>query len=154
MTQNRHRPADCFLNLRFGARGTQEIGLAFLALTLPSEGSYHSLAGVDGADLFSRSNAQLVAIQLEESYLVLPGEKLLPRHVDLGRKLVSVYCEFTGVSKECLEEGCRLPIVYSWFAICRYDDEHHVPVRRKDRPAFRIGTEWFCGLSTDNLNSP
>src|SRR5712671_7277734 len=100
-----------FPELRFSVRRTQNTSLALLALALPSEGSYHSLAGIDRAGLFSRSNGQLVALQLEESHLVLPGEKLIPRHVDLGSKLVSVYYEFTGVSKECLEEGCRLLIV-------------------------------------------
>jgi hypothetical protein len=133
---------------------TRRTSASLLALALPSEGSYHSLAGIDRADLFSRSNAQLVAVQLEVSHLFLPGKKFIPRHVDLGRKLVPVYCEFTGVSKKRLEESGRLPIVCRWFAICPYYDKDHVPVRRKDRPAFRIGTEWFCGLSTDNLNGP
>ena len=44
----------------------------------PTEGTYDFLPGINGADLFGRSDAQLVVVQLEESHLVLPGEKLVP----------------------------------------------------------------------------
>ena len=108
--------------------------LALSAFAFPSEGSYHSLAGINGAGLFSRSNGQLVALQLEESHLVRAREKFTPRYVDLGRKLVSLDREFTGVSNECLQECCRVIIVCCRLAICRCDDERHVPVRREDQP--------------------
>jgi hypothetical protein len=66
----------------------------------PTEGTYDFLPRINGADLLGRSDAQLVVLQLEESHLVLPGEKLVPRYVDLGYKLVSVDCEPSGVCKQ------------------------------------------------------
>ena len=79
-----------------------------LAFALPGEGSDHFLAGINSTGLFSRSNGQLVALQLEKSHLVLPGQKLIPGYVDLGRELVVLDYEWTGVNHERLEEGCRL----------------------------------------------
>src|SRR5262249_13388454 len=121
------------------------------AFALPGEGSDHFLAGIDGTGLFSRSNGQLVALQLEKSHLVLPGKQLIPGYVDLGRELVALDCEWTSVNHERLEEGCRLRIVCRGLAICRRDDECRVPVRGNERPAFRIAAKWFRDVSTDNL---
>src|ERR1043166_1493220 len=111
---------------------TPNASLAVLAFTLPGEGSDHFLAGINGTGLFSRSNGQLVALQLEKSHLVLPGQKLIPGYVDLGRELVALDCEWTGVNHECLEEGYRLCIVCRRLTICRRDDECRVPVRRDE----------------------
>jgi len=63
-------------------------------------------AGINGTGLFSRSNGQLVALQLEKSHLVLPGQKLVPGYVDLGRELVVLDCKWTGVNHQRLE-ACR-----------------------------------------------
>jgi hypothetical protein len=73
--------------------------LALSAFAFPSEGAYDFLTGKNGADLFGRSDAQPVALQLEKSHLVLPREKLVPRYVDFGRKLFSVDL-FPGVNKQ------------------------------------------------------
>jgi hypothetical protein len=72
-------PQNVFLNLRFGARGTQNTGLPFSALTFPSEGSHYLLARVDGAGLFCGSNGELVSFQLEEPDLGCAGQNLVPR---------------------------------------------------------------------------
>jgi len=67
-------------------------------LAFPGEGSNNFLAGINGADNFGRSKGKLVAIHLEESDLVAPGLKLIPRCVDLGGEFVAIDCEFSGVS--------------------------------------------------------
>jgi hypothetical protein len=105
----------------------QITSLALLAFAFPSESSHHSLARINGAGLFSRSKGQLVALQFEKSHLVRAREKFTPRYVDLGRKLVSLDREFTGVRHERLQECCRVSIVCCWLAICRCDDERHGP---------------------------
>src|SRR5262249_20705941 len=128
--------------------------LVVLAFALPREGSDHFLAGKNGTDLFSRSNGQIVALQLEKSHLVLAGEKLIPGYVDLGRELVALDCEWTGVNHECLEECCRFRVVSRRLAICRRDDECRVPVRRDEQSAFRIATKWFSEVATNDLNGP
>ena len=59
------------------------------------------LPSKNGADLFSRSDAQPVALQLEKPHLILPGEEFVARHVDFGgREFVSVDVEFAGVDKQ------------------------------------------------------
>jgi len=49
-----------------------------LSAPFPSESAYHFLARINGTDLFSRADAQSVALRLEESHLVLAREKLVP----------------------------------------------------------------------------
>ena len=73
---------------------------ALSTFTLPSEGSHHLLAGVDRADLLRRSNGELVALQFEEPDLGRASQNLVPRYVDVCRKLVSVDCEFAGVDQQ------------------------------------------------------
>jgi len=90
---------------RFGAQERRKPARPDLAFALPGECPHHFLAGVNGTGLFSRSNGELVAIQLEKSHLVLPRQKLIPGYVDLGRELVALDCEWTRVNHECLEEG-------------------------------------------------
>src|SRR6478672_6616172 len=82
-----------------------------LAFALPGAGSDPFPAGINGTGLFSRSNGQLVALQLEKSHLVLPGQKLVPGYVDLGRELVVPDCKWAAVNHQRLEESCRLCIV-------------------------------------------
>ena len=84
----RNGPSEADSGQRFGVHRTPTCPV--LAFTLPGEGSDHFLSGINGAGLLSRSNGQLVALQFEKSNLVLPGQKLIPRYVDLGRKLVIV----------------------------------------------------------------
>jgi hypothetical protein len=70
-----------------------------LAFAFPGQSADHFLAGQNGADLFGRPDAQPVALQVEKSHLILTGEDLVARHVDLGREFVSVDGEFAGVGK-------------------------------------------------------
>src|SRR5450755_1288147 len=76
-----------FMPHRRGRSRTQIASPELLALACPSKASYHTLSGKNGADLFCRSNSQLITFQLEKSYLVLSGEKLIPRYVHFGCKL-------------------------------------------------------------------
>ena len=87
----------------------------------PSNGSL-GLAWSRGRSI-SRSNGQLVALQLEKSHLVVPGQKLIPGYIDLGRELVVLDCEWAAVNHQRLEETCRLCIVCRRLAICRRDDD-------------------------------
>jgi hypothetical protein len=52
---------------------------ALSTFTLPSEGSYHLLAGVDRADLLRGSNGELIALQFEEPDLGRASQNLVPR---------------------------------------------------------------------------
>jgi len=126
------------------------------AFALPSESAddFLTLIDANGADLFRGSQAQPVTLQLEKSHLILPREELVARHVDFGRELVSVDGEFSAVDKQRLEERRRLVVVGCRLAICSHNDEGHESVRRKNRPAFRVRTKWFAGVTTDNLNGP
>src|SRR4030081_195523 len=82
----RNGPSEADSVQRFGVHRTPTWPV--LAFALPGEGSDHFLSGINGTGLLRRSNDQLFALQLEKSHLVLPGQKLIPRYVDLGRKLV------------------------------------------------------------------
>src|SRR3569832_781976 len=139
---------------RFALQESQQLPGTVLACALPAEGSDHLLTGINGAGLLSRSNGLLVALQLEKSDLVLPGKKLIPGYINLGRELVILDCEWAGVDHQRFEESGRLCIVCRRLAICRRDDECHVSVRRDERPAFRIATKRCGGVSTDDLNGP
>src|SRR3569832_2463485 len=126
------------------------------AFAFPGESAddFLTLIDANGADLFSGSEAQPVTLQLEKSHLVLSGEQLVARDVDLGRELVSVDGEFSGVDKQRLEERRRLIVVCCSLAICSDNDEGDESVRRKNHPPKQVGTKWFAGVTTDDLNGP
>src|SRR5215475_15995690 len=91
LSLNPSAPSDADSPRRFGGQKSLTPVLAF---ALPGKGSDHLLAGINGTGLFSRPNGELVALQLEKSHLVLPGQKLVPGDVDLGGELVALDCEW------------------------------------------------------------
>src|SRR5579872_1178407 len=74
--------------------------LSVFAFPGQSTDDFFTLIDANGADLFSRSEAQPVPLQLEKSHLIQPGKKLVARHVDLGRELVSVDGKLARVDKQ------------------------------------------------------